>query len=410
MKNNCHPELDSGSIQHCELPVLLDRCRNGLARLAENVPTCFQHFALRSLAQFGMTLKNIPSLRAVADRVANHRRSSRFHNGLVGLRSAFTMAEILLSLTIIGVVAAITLPSLTGNINERTWNTQRKALYARFSQALALMPSLSGYGTYTEESSSGADDAMDNAAETFITAGLSKVLKINNICDYKHLEDCGIPTVVNTLSGGTLSKFTTDYNTLVGFNEVFKIVSYSQNNCTGEKTSKVTYKLDTRAAAFETANGESILIYYNPSCTGDMQEEMIFVQPKMCANFVYDLNGSKGPNTVGKDIGFITALYPSDPVIVAPLPLNSDAGSAAQTDASKLCRAQDSESRLPNIDELSAMFINKNLLELPQYAYWSGTVYTKDSSKGWAHAFINSETNRMVGPRSEVAPVRCIKR
>lgn len=39
----------------------------------------------------------------------------------------FTMAEILLSLTIIGVVAAITLPSLTGNINKRTWNTQRKA-------------------------------------------------------------------------------------------------------------------------------------------------------------------------------------------------------------------------------------------------------------------------------------------
>ena len=33
---------------------------------------------------------------------------------------AFTMAEILLSLTIIGVVAAITLPSLTGNINEKT--------------------------------------------------------------------------------------------------------------------------------------------------------------------------------------------------------------------------------------------------------------------------------------------------
>ena len=63
------------------------------------------------------------------------------------MQSAFTMAEILLSLTIIGVVAAITLPSLTGNINERTWNTQRKALYARFSQAMALMPSLNGYGT-----------------------------------------------------------------------------------------------------------------------------------------------------------------------------------------------------------------------------------------------------------------------
>ena len=80
-------------------------------------------------------------------------------------RCAFTMAEILLSLTIIGVVAAITLPSLTGNINERTWNTQRKALYARFSQAIALMPSLNGYGTLTEESSSGAGDAVDTAAD-----------------------------------------------------------------------------------------------------------------------------------------------------------------------------------------------------------------------------------------------------
>ena len=74
---------------------------------------------------------------------------------LTGFRAtglAFTMAEILLSLTIIGVVAAITLPSLTGNINERTWNTQRKALYARLSQAIPLMDSLNGYGTFTEAS------------------------------------------------------------------------------------------------------------------------------------------------------------------------------------------------------------------------------------------------------------------
>ena len=81
----------------------------------------------------------------------------------------FTMAEILLSLTIIGVVAAITLPSLTGNINERTWNTQRKALYARFSQAMALMPSLNGYGTLRESTdSAGSTSIEDTAAETFI--------------------------------------------------------------------------------------------------------------------------------------------------------------------------------------------------------------------------------------------------
>ena len=94
-------------------------------------------------------------------------------------RCAFTMAEILLSLTIIGVVAAITLPSLTGNINERTWNTQRKALYARFSQAIALMPALNSYGTLTVDENGSVTE--DTGAETFVTAGLSKVLKINNL-------------------------------------------------------------------------------------------------------------------------------------------------------------------------------------------------------------------------------------
>ena len=110
------------------------------------------------------------------------------------------MAEILLSLTIIGVVAAITLPSLTGNINERTWNTQRKALYARMSQAIALMPALNGYGTLSEETdSAGSTSIIDTAAEVFITDGLAKVMKINNICDNDHIEDCGIPLTYNTM-------------------------------------------------------------------------------------------------------------------------------------------------------------------------------------------------------------------
>ena len=41
----------SASIRRCVLPVTMARSRNGLARLAENVPTCFQHSALRSLAR-----------------------------------------------------------------------------------------------------------------------------------------------------------------------------------------------------------------------------------------------------------------------------------------------------------------------------------------------------------------------
>lgn len=261
-------------------------------------------------------------------------------------KTAFTMAEILLSLTIIGVVAAITLPSLTGNINERTWNTQRKALYARFSQAIALMPNLNGYGSTDTD-----------AAETFITAGLAKVLKTNNICDNTHLQDCGIPANYTTMNGSKKSFPTT----LSELNPCFTSVDINE-----PETSQV-YKYshsDTNAAALETANGESIAVFYRPDCQADLKETgRIYVQNKICAHFVYDLNGTKGPNTVGKDIGFITALYPTDSVVVAPIPHQNDASDSVKfSDAAKTCTQQDSEYRVPSVHELISMFASQLMI------------------------------------------------
>ena len=365
IRNACHAELDSASIQCCELPVTLDRFRN----------------------KFGMTPTES---KAIMDLYA------------YGRRMAFTMAEILLSLTIIGVVAAITLPSLTGNINERTWNTQRKALYARMSQAIALMPALNGYGTLKEESAPDAGDGEDTATETFLTDGLAKVLKINNICDNEHLEDCGITQSITTLKGTSMSF----PNTMQTFNSLM-VGSYST-----AYSARINL-LDTKAAAFETANGESIAVFYNPQCETDMAETVMhYAQSKMCANFVYDLNGTKGPNTVGKDIGFITALYSTDPVIVAPMPLLQVASNSKQhLEASKTCTEFDKESRLPNRDELSALFYNKAFLGnmTGEDYYWSGSIVAKsDSNAAWAQYF-NSGIRNTVN-RNGGYIVHCIKR
>ncbi|MCM1010443.1 MAG: hypothetical protein NC390_06165 [Fusobacterium sp.] len=291
------------------------------------------------------------------------------------------MAEILLSLTIIGVVAAITLPSLTGNINERTWNTQRKALYARISQAVSLMPALNGYGTLKEESSEGASDAEDTVAETFITAGLSKVLKINNICDSEHLSDCGIVPSLTNLGGVSTPMPTTLYS----LHAAFSSVAWSGSSFS---------TLNTKAAAFETQNGESILAFYNPSCRTDyLNEDSLtsagnvfgFPESNMCVNFIYDLNGSKGPNTAGKDIGIITIFNATDSITVAPMPSSTvsanNNSTVNWTGASRACTAQDSESRLPNIDELSAMVINKDIFNItptPHLTYWSSTVLNSE--------------------------------
>ena len=313
---------------------------------------------------------------------------------------AFTMAEILLSLTIIGVVAAITLPSLTGNINERTWNTQRKALYARFSQALALMPSLNGYGIYTKDEYNDITIA-DTAAETFLTDGLSKVLKINNICDHEHLEDCGIPRNITTLNGDVLSNFTGSYNTLGNFYGKFgNIIDFEYSTNT-----------NTKAAAFETQNGESIIVYYNPNCIDDLGEVSGY-RPEfyMCANFVYDLNGNKGPNTVGKDIGFITAFYPADSAVVAPIPLKTNAGdSIEQPNAGAACKAQDSESRVPNRNELAAMLTNRRLLGIFSGDYWSSKIFPWSGDfLGIGISFLNGD--ELYSTRDAGYAVRCIKR
>lgn len=322
------------------------------------------------------------------------------------MKNAFTMAEILLSLTIIGVVAAITLPSLTGNINERTWNTQRKALYARMSQAISLMPALNGYGTLVEGNDS--TSAQDTATETFITNGLAKVLKINNICDNTHLADCGVVTSFTNMAGSQTSMPTTLYE----LSSYFKSIVYSGSSYS---------TMNTKAVAFETQNGESIVAFYNQSCmTEYINQENLnlwggtygFPQSNMCVNFIYDLNGNKGPNTVGKDIGIMTVFNATDSSVVAPMPASpnnakyNNSNMITWYNAAKACTSNDNETRIPNIDELSAMLINQDIVNLSTSAYfWSGTVFNSD--RAW---YVHFYGLRLSGYKVDSAYVRCIKR
>ena len=305
---------------------------------------------------------------------------------LLGL--AFTMAEILLSLTIIGVVAAITLPSLTGNINERTWNTQRKALYARFSQAMSLMPSLNGYGTFREvtDSDTGSTSMEDTAAETFITAGLSKVLKINNICDSEHLKDCGLPDKIIPYSGSVITPFP---DTMLTLNPAMQEGS----------TNGSANVPDTKVAAFETANGESVAVYYNPRCVQLVDYGATWASAhfnRVCANFIYDLNGTKGPNAYGKDIGFITAFNPTDSTVAAPYVLPGIGGHGTYKEASSRCKTLDENSRVPTDYEMSAMTVNKKLIGYVglNYPYWVSDI-VNISSDGSKSRFVQYWTDNI---------------
>ena len=320
------------------------------------------------------------------------------------MKKAFTLAEVLITLTIIGIIAAMVIPSLMADINEKAFDTQRKALYARMSQAIPAMDKISGFGTLTGTLSSGNTQqsvTADTAAETFVTEGLSKVIKMNNMCYSDNITDCNFPDSFYALGGTTQIKLS-DINTLGKFNPTLLKV---ESSMLGKYE-----QLDTKAAAFETANGESVLVYYNPNCTANMHETVThYSQSKMCANFVYDLNGQKAPNTVGKDIGFISVLYSDYPVVVAPNPLPADAAQGTHNNVSKNCKAQDSESRAPNIDELTSMFYNIKLLNLSTDGYidyWSNSFAS--SSLAWYMSLARG--SRIPNARNKSASIRCIKR
>ena len=332
-------------------------------------------------------------------------------------RAAFTMAEILLSLTIIGVVAAITLPSLTGNINERTWNTQRKTLHSRLSQAIALMPQVRGYGTLNITTISGYTSGMqafssNNATEAFLTNGLAKVFKLNNICDADHLSDCGIPDQVIKYGGGSKVNLTgSAMKTLADLN-----ANYSSTGCARYST------VYTLAAAFETANGESVMMHYNPLCKDNLSGQITIngstwsdgyvpAVSIMCANFIYDLNGKKGPNTMGKDLGIMSLIYPTDSILVSVDITNKNYNFTGNWQAAtQYCKGLGDDSRLPNMEELAALLINDKFLPESSGDWdtlWSSTKV--DNNQVWG-GWIGGDTNMSRRSLTENNFTLCVRR
>ncbi len=319
-------------------------------------------------------------------------------------KKGFTLAEILITLAIIGIVAAITLPSLLVNVNEKAWDAQKRALHARLAQAIGQMNALGGYGTYTEDAEGTA--TADTAAESFILDALSKVYKINNVCGPDKLSSCGIPSKITTYDAKSEIAFPSKMSELNS--KLLNGLHWS-----GEDGDMA----DTKAAAFETVNGESIAVFYNPLCSSDTTATH-YIQNKMCVNFVYDLNGAEGPNQVGKDVGFITALYNKNPVVVSPVPYSSDytvvvpqyTDAADKTDAQTACKTMGEDLRLPDRDELASLFINAPLINnLTSNGYWSGSVDSLGTS-GLAWGLHFNDGLRPRYARSLPIYVRCIVR
>ncbi len=181
-----------------------------------------------------------------------------------GTCAAFTLAEVLITLAIIGVVAVLTIPGLIKNHNEKAWSTAQDVFTKRLEVATRQMN--------TEEKLAGYANTMDFVNE------LKKYIKITRVCDNSEITKC--------------------FNKQVIWNEGDEPIDMSQIK-TSASLGQSDWNTDTVAVQF--ANGVNAIIAYNPNATQDPYNNQ-FAATSASMAILYDVSGNKSPNTFGKDI------------------------------------------------------------------------------------------------------------
>ena len=201
----------------------------------------------------------------------------RHSNADLHKKSAFTLAEVLITLGIIGVVAAITLPVLLNNVDQKVKAERIKNIKQKLSKVTDKMAVQSGLMGY-------------DSTDAFVRE-MQRHMKIAKVCDNAHLASCW-PTkeVILNDEGETWD------------------ISKTKN----AKTLKISDSANSDWAStigIVTADGTSMILSYDKKCSFDVDKfglksnsDGSISASSNCISGVYDWNGGKKPNRLGQDV------------------------------------------------------------------------------------------------------------
>ena len=282
-----------------------------------------------------------------------------------------TLAEMLITVGIIGVIAAIILPTTLKSVSSWIFSTSNAVFLSKLKEAtnqMALNSPMVGYAT---------NDAFVDE--------FSKYVKIAKRCTSSNLSECFV------------SRFTTST----------QAINVGTSLMTGADLGQIANT--STLSGLVLLDGTTILMAYSPICDINARVYNTSVPKTSCMSMVYDTNASKGPNKVGKDILTINATLSACDIRISglciaagdttPSAINTctdttwDTNLTANTycannywaGAKKSCSAQGM--RLPSITELNTIYTNRATISGLNSAanYWSATEY--NTSMAWFQSF-----------------------
>ena len=193
-------------------------------------------------------------------------------------RVAFTLAEVLITLGIIGIVAAMTIPTLIANYKDKALESQFKKSYSLFSQVLTGIQGDFGYipSCYYIEGGANSPSKKSECSE-FQERFLNK-LKISRICDGDAFEKGCIPEY-NGVDTALKDKHKDDED----YDEDYW-QDYANANCYGYTKTVILNNKKVYALADGT-----ILFFWSDTVS-------------LLPTFAVDINGKSGPNKWGYDL------------------------------------------------------------------------------------------------------------
>ena len=184
-------------------------------------------------------------------------------------RCAFTLAEVLITLAVIGIVAALTLPGLIQNHNEKAWSTAKDLWEKKLTETVRRM-NVDGVMT--------GHESTEEFMNTF-----KNYMKVIKTCDNNDINKCYSPKIVTTGKDDALEEIETN--------------GLTSASSMGLKE----WQTNTNTMSFVVADGTTVIMAYQPECPYADPIEDTGSQVS-CMAYMVDVNGKKGPNRVGKDI------------------------------------------------------------------------------------------------------------